>query len=467
MEGSWVRRYIYPIFLLAVLLCITGSIVWADVRKEPVDIIVALDKSLSMVEEIRSVKEYVSKYIVDQYLQENDYFLLVSFFGATEIIVSTYVKGENHKVEIKEQVTSLGATGFYTDIGNALDRLKEEVDRMANDNRKKTLLLITDGEHNPIPGSRYDTPDRSLSHEYLKNKSETQHDGWKVIFLDLGQTASRELADELRATYVKAPEKMTAEELNQVLPELTGQIEVKSTPSFSSVGEDGKSLLTIHLETKHFIENPQVAIDSIKVDAVGLKSDNILLKPYARTLAKEGNNVLVIPTFFAGLLKPGLYQAQLAFAFTSKDQFFYVQPLQIKVNSFFENNTWVIPAGIGGIVLVLALLALLLMHILKNNSIKFRLVVEERPLQKGKDIFTATKGKAIFLTEGLAGIRVTEKKLLKSIASLTAENRELQLKTLKEANFPEATRLPKDVLGSRITVRLEDGEKYHLRFEIT
>ena len=37
----------------------------ADEREEPIDVIIALDKSLSMVEEIEAVKEYVNTYLID------------------------------------------------------------------------------------------------------------------------------------------------------------------------------------------------------------------------------------------------------------------------------------------------------------------------------------------------------------------------------------------------------------------
>ena len=66
------------ISILVMFLCVID--LWADER-EPKDIIVALDKSLSMEEEIEEVKRYVNTYIVDKTLIDGDYFLLLSFFS--------------------------------------------------------------------------------------------------------------------------------------------------------------------------------------------------------------------------------------------------------------------------------------------------------------------------------------------------------------------------------------------------
>ena len=90
-------KKIKRIFILSLL--ILASMLYADQRDEPVDVIVALDKSLSMEEEIEAVKDYVNTYLIDQLLIPGDYFLTVAFYGQTEIPVSLDITGDEDKVD--------------------------------------------------------------------------------------------------------------------------------------------------------------------------------------------------------------------------------------------------------------------------------------------------------------------------------------------------------------------------------
>jgi len=91
------KSLIYSI-LSVILVLLTAFAAGADDRQEPVDIIVALDKSLSMEEELGAVKEYVNTKIVDGLLQNGDFFLVISFFGKAPIVISDFIKGEEHKI---------------------------------------------------------------------------------------------------------------------------------------------------------------------------------------------------------------------------------------------------------------------------------------------------------------------------------------------------------------------------------
>ena len=99
----------------------------ADDRDEPVDILIALDKSLSMEQEIGAVKDYVDRHIVDEILQPGDEFVVIAFYGQNEIPVALTISDESQKASIKQAINGLSADGAFTDIGFALDRLRDEV----------------------------------------------------------------------------------------------------------------------------------------------------------------------------------------------------------------------------------------------------------------------------------------------------------------------------------------------------
>ena len=138
---STMKKFLFIMLLLA----LAGAAgISADVRTEPIDVIVALDKSLSMVEEIGAVVEYVNTYIIDQLLIPGDYFLVLAFYGRTEIPVAMRITGDADKQKAKQAVAALAANGRFTDIGNALDVLGAELAKLPEQNRRKHLLLITD-----------------------------------------------------------------------------------------------------------------------------------------------------------------------------------------------------------------------------------------------------------------------------------------------------------------------------------
>ena len=129
--------------LFLVLSVVLAAALHADDREEPIDLIIALDRSLSMVEEIGAVKEYVNSYVIDQILQPGDRFVVVAFYGQNEIAVSGEIDGALGRQKVREAIGGLVADGAFTDIGFALDRLRDEVHAVSTEARKKTLLLIT------------------------------------------------------------------------------------------------------------------------------------------------------------------------------------------------------------------------------------------------------------------------------------------------------------------------------------
>src|SRR5579864_8154337 len=117
----------------------------ADVRKDNIDVIIALDKSLSMVDKEAAVKDWVATSIVDKLLIPGDYIVVVAFYGKADVIISQAVTGDADKKAIRDTISQISGNGRFTDIGNALDVLKEQVASRESDGRGKYVLLLTDG----------------------------------------------------------------------------------------------------------------------------------------------------------------------------------------------------------------------------------------------------------------------------------------------------------------------------------
>ena len=447
-------------FYISIMCLLNSSFLFADERDYPVDIIIALDKSLSMVEEIDAVKEYINTAIIDDKLQKDDYFLVVSFFGRSTITISTMIEGEEHKKVIKQYISTIGADGSYTDIGRALDAMQQEIELNTDATRQKLLLLITDGLHNPEPTSKYFTESGIVSHEYLENIDETQKDGWKIIVIGIGKESAREIAEEFHAEYIETSDNVTAEELFEIIPEgiinLTGDIEV------TAVDISGNAVITVLYKSSLYKEAPEVVIDSIQVDSPKYIS-NILSDTYSFILTAEGEGTLEIPIVIPDF-EPGEYNFNITFNFSSKEKFDANHSLLIKVNTLWENFPWLFPLLIALGIIILIILVLVVLRAIQGKALKFRLIVEEHPLGKGKDEFTAKKGKDMYIRETLDIFGIVPKKTRKCIAKLALTGSGLRMTIIKEDRFPDFIGIPENVLGSKIIVRTEKGEDFNIRF---
>ena len=227
--------------VLALLLALAGVAgISADVRTEPIDVIVALDKSLSMVDKIGAVEEYVNTYIIDQLLIPGDYFLVVAFYGKTEIPVAMRITGEADKQKAKQAISRLVGDGRFTDIGNALDVLGTELAKLPDQNRRKHLLLITDGIQEAPPASRYYSRDGKFTHEFLENTKTIQKKGWKIEILGIGTHAgASELAESLAAGYTELSEAPTAQEFIEKTRGFLASVEITEGPALSAVQRSG------------------------------------------------------------------------------------------------------------------------------------------------------------------------------------------------------------------------------------
>jgi hypothetical protein len=152
---------------LALLSIVLACPLLADTRTENIDVVVALDRSLSMEKKVEAVKSYVSTYLIDQVLIPGDHFIVVAFYGKADVIISQAIVGDADKKAVKAVITKIRGNGRFTDIGNALDILQQQVTPIENDGRKKFILLLTDGIQEAPPTSKYYSKDgKSNPHEF-------------------------------------------------------------------------------------------------------------------------------------------------------------------------------------------------------------------------------------------------------------------------------------------------------------
>ena len=111
---------------LAVAL-VVASPALADTRKANIDVIIALDKSLSMAKKIDAVKTWVNSFILDQLIIPGDSLTVVAFYGKADIVISPAITTDADRAAAKATISRILGNGRFTDIGNALDVVQAQV----------------------------------------------------------------------------------------------------------------------------------------------------------------------------------------------------------------------------------------------------------------------------------------------------------------------------------------------------
>ncbi|UCF97133.1 MAG: VWA domain-containing protein [Spirochaetaceae bacterium] len=454
-----IRRFFLILLVFSLYLPFSAA---ADEREEPIDVIIALDKSKSMAEndKIEAVKEYVNSYIIDELLIEGDFFLVVAFYGQTEIPISVTISGDEDKERAKAIIAQLLGDGVYTDIGNALDVLGEQVEKYSRPDRKKHLLLITDGIQEAPPESKYYSPDGSFNHEFLENTKTIQMKGWKVHILGVGiGEEARKLADELAGTYTDLSEQPTVEELMEKTGEFLSALEVSGPVTMAPVDYRGRSRVALSVESKGYTDERTVVISGLRLTLPDGMERNILADPASFTFAPDSTTDLAISVRIPEPVEVGDQSGSLRFEFSGEDRFLpVVSQVDYHVNSFFENFWWWMLIALA-VLILLVLLIVLLARRLKKVKYRFQLVTGTKKEEKAAPVYRIKEGKPLYLEVVEGAVAVNPKRTPESIARLMAIQKGVRLTVLKSERFPKFSDAPLDILDFDFRVRLDLDKK--------
>ncbi len=292
----------------------------ADERTKNIDVYLVLDKSLSMVEEIGSVKAYTVTFLVKNLLIPGDTFTLIPFYGKAGVTFSGKITSPSDKIKLEKNIESIKANGHFTDIGNALDVLKKSLSQGASGTRRTYVLLITDGKQEAPPESKYYSPDHTFNHEFLKNVKIIQKKGWKIEILGIGtESAARELARDLSGNYTEISRDATPEKIAEKVGNLLGTISVDGPCTLEKPSRSGKAVLTFTLVSKGYKKDVALTIDAIRLNAAGITKSTILDAPSTITVPPESKKKVLLEVSVP-VRREG-YNAELTFVFGSNRTF--------------------------------------------------------------------------------------------------------------------------------------------------
>ncbi|MDR0722976.1 MAG: hypothetical protein LBF75_09355 [Treponema sp.] len=118
----------------------------------PMDMVVLLDTSSSMSGFYQEVSAFITGPLLQEFLGLADTFHLISFSDKARLEVSRRIEVQGDLEVIIGRMLLLYPLDPYSDIAGALAYTEGYVSTLPG-RRPKTMLLISDGDHNPPPGS--------------------------------------------------------------------------------------------------------------------------------------------------------------------------------------------------------------------------------------------------------------------------------------------------------------------------
>ena len=439
-------------------LLFLGHNMAADTREENIDLFIVLDKSLSMEEEIGAVKDYVQESLVREVLIPGDFIAVIQFYGRAELLFADTVQSDEEIEAYLAAIEKIEADGSFTDIGNALDVLRDSLEQYHHKDRREYLILLTDGKQEAPLDSEYYTEDGSFNHAFLENARTIQKAGWKIQVLGIGTaSAAREIAEELAGGYAETSEEPTKEELAEKTKDFLAVLELTGALSVKPVSHRGESIMSFELQAVGFTDDPVVALERVTVTLEKSGTEYLVAKDVALNPAANGVTDVSIPLSFPQMPGPGSYEARVRFVFGGLEVFTPgVVSTEVEFRGFFRSNLyWLIPVA----VIFLAGIGLGLFFLLRGagqkRPMKIRVFIDNKAVGTGP--FLLKPDDKIYVVPEKATFTVVDENKPDTVARVSRSGDALVMKILDEKNLKTADPLPENILGEKVRIKLQSG----------
>ena len=195
------KNHRFSFFVIGLILFVSGFSLFAqsqtvqDAKKR--DIVVILDVSGSMEDNNKfiNVKNYLDKEVIDGLLKNGDDFTLVLFGTRAREQFSRTINSDADRSALKAELGKLEPTDDFTDIGTAMEKAAEIIERPEKADTRRVVLFITDGLNAPPPGSKYKGVDISVDERFKSLGERISQGAWFLYVIGIGgNTAAGDIA---------------------------------------------------------------------------------------------------------------------------------------------------------------------------------------------------------------------------------------------------------------------------------
>ncbi|GHV84470.1 hypothetical protein AGMMS50230_00780 [Spirochaetia bacterium] len=160
------------------------------------DVFVVLDVSGSMQgEKFTNVQNYLDSEVIGNLLKDGDNFTLVTFGDSAEEQFTRSITSGADRALLKADLSKLEPDNNQTDIGMALEKLAEILERREEAGVRRVILFITDGENRPSRQSKYWGADISQDPRFKALGDRVSRGSWFLYVIGIGgKTAAGDIA---------------------------------------------------------------------------------------------------------------------------------------------------------------------------------------------------------------------------------------------------------------------------------
>ncbi len=189
--------------LFGFLFLLLGS-VHSD-EPESIDLVVVLDTSSSMHDGYREVSDYIIGPLLQKFLRIGDTFHLISFSGQARTELSRRIEGVGDVQTIIGRTLLMFPLNPHSDVITALDYVARYLNDLP-ETRRKTVLFVSDGRHEPAAGSpNYGLSREAVDQRLTETAARLKGNGWSFYFIQVPVAAAADPTAGLPARETAAP----------------------------------------------------------------------------------------------------------------------------------------------------------------------------------------------------------------------------------------------------------------------
>ena len=325
------------IVAVAFFLVISGTHVLYG--EETKDVVVLLDTSSSVMPIYDDLVNYVIGDTLREHVNSGDTFHLLSFNSNPEIEISEKIQTKDDIASILERLLLLQPIGRYTDLILALKYLYQYTIDLPFD-REKSIVILTDGIHDPPPGSLFPSNDPNLKTEVKRITEELNRRGWDVRLIklpsDTEKTAKKSMTDKNEDEESKEGSKEKSEEdiseeglLDDISEELDvpiveyedGESEELSHKTFNMatvIYPDQLGLVGYSFNLPLTFINTTNEEIHLRLKRIVLDNKNILREPVSLLINRDEKKSIDCPISLPKSLEPGKQDLRITLGFVEK-----------------------------------------------------------------------------------------------------------------------------------------------------
>lgn len=168
-----------PILAAAVIAL---SLAVRPVAAENIDLVVMVDTSSSMFPYFDDLMNYLVHDLLAARLHRGDTFHLLSFDSSPEVEIALEMSSAEAADRAFGRILLLHPLGRYNDLVGALEFLYKYAKELPETNPKQ-IILITEGMHDPPPGSAHRLPDAAVRQAVNDAAGAMRKEGWTFNIL--------------------------------------------------------------------------------------------------------------------------------------------------------------------------------------------------------------------------------------------------------------------------------------------